>query len=127
MYERFTDRARKVMQLANQEAQRFNHEYEVLVGRYHEDGGPVPPEVFHHIENQLRERFNTFARSERQVFGELKVGEATFRNSLVAVTVVAPETEHPRDFFRRLKDNLRSIFKLQNVAVLVKEVKGKAL
>jgi hypothetical protein len=27
MYERFTDRARKVLQLANQEAQRFNHEY----------------------------------------------------------------------------------------------------
>jgi len=27
MYERFTDRARKVMQLAGQEAQRFNHEY----------------------------------------------------------------------------------------------------
>ncbi len=27
MYERFTDRARKVMQLACQEAQRFNHEY----------------------------------------------------------------------------------------------------
>ncbi len=27
MYDRFTDRALKVMQLANQEAQRFNHEY----------------------------------------------------------------------------------------------------
>ncbi len=27
MYERFTERARKVMQLANQEAKRFNHEY----------------------------------------------------------------------------------------------------
>ncbi len=27
MYERFSDRARKVMQLANQEAQRLNHEY----------------------------------------------------------------------------------------------------
>ena len=27
MYERFSDRARRVMQLANQEAQRFNHEY----------------------------------------------------------------------------------------------------
>lgn len=27
MYDSFTDRARKVMQLANQEAQRFNHEY----------------------------------------------------------------------------------------------------
>jgi len=27
MYERFTDRARKVMQLANQEAQRFSHAF----------------------------------------------------------------------------------------------------
>jgi ATP-dependent Clp protease ATP-binding subunit ClpC len=27
VYERFTERARKVMQLANQEARRFNHEY----------------------------------------------------------------------------------------------------
>src|SRR5262245_39277825 len=27
MYEKFTDRARKVMQMANQEAQRFQHEY----------------------------------------------------------------------------------------------------
>ena len=27
MYERFTDRSRKVMPLANQEAKRFSHEY----------------------------------------------------------------------------------------------------
>ena len=42
MYERFTDRARKVMQLANQEAQRFNHEYigteHVLLGLIMEGG-----------------------------------------------------------------------------------------
>jgi ATP-dependent Clp protease ATP-binding subunit ClpA len=43
MYERFTDRARKVMQLANQEAQRFNHEYigteHILLGLCAEGGG----------------------------------------------------------------------------------------
>jgi ATP-dependent Clp protease ATP-binding subunit ClpC len=43
MYERFTDRARKVMQLANQEAQRFNHEYigteHILLGLVKEGGG----------------------------------------------------------------------------------------
>ena len=43
MNERFTDRARKVMQLANQEAQRFNHEYvgteHVLLGLIEEGGG----------------------------------------------------------------------------------------
>ena len=43
MYERFTDRARKVMRLANQEAQRFNHEYigteRVLLGLVKEGSG----------------------------------------------------------------------------------------
>src|ERR1700730_11641665 len=43
MYERFTDRSRKVMLLANQEAQRFNHEYigteHVLLGLIKEGSG----------------------------------------------------------------------------------------
>lgn len=43
MYERFSDRARKVMQLANQEAQRFNHEYigteHILMGLAKEGSG----------------------------------------------------------------------------------------
>lgn len=43
MYERFNDRARKVMQLANQEAQRFNHEYigteHILLGLVKEGSG----------------------------------------------------------------------------------------
>lgn len=102
-------------------------EYELLVGRDGDDAGSVPQEVFDYIEKQLRERFSSFARSERQVFGELKLGDATFRDRLVAFTVVAPEVEHPRDFFRQLKENLKSTFKLQTVAVLVKELKGEAL
>lgn len=43
MYEKFTDRARKVIQLANQEAMRFNHEYigteHVLLGLVKEGSG----------------------------------------------------------------------------------------
>lgn len=43
MYERFTDRARKVLQLANQEAQRLNHEYigteHILLGLVKEGSG----------------------------------------------------------------------------------------
>jgi uncharacterized protein (TIGR03067 family) len=43
MYERFTNRAQKVMQLANQEAQRFNHEYigteHILLGLVKEGSG----------------------------------------------------------------------------------------
>ena len=43
MFDRFTDRAKKVMNLARQEAQRFNHEYlgteHVLLGLVQEGSG----------------------------------------------------------------------------------------
>src|SRR6202142_1733841 len=57
MYERFTDRARKVMQLANQEAQRFNHEYvgteHMLLGLIKEGSG-VAANVLKNLEVDLR-------------------------------------------------------------------------
>src|SRR4051794_609001 len=57
MYERFTDRARKVMQLANQEAQRFNHEYigteHALLGLIKEGSG-VAANVLKNLDVDLR-------------------------------------------------------------------------
>ena len=57
MFERFTDRARKVMALANQEAQRFNHEYigteHVLLGLVKEGSG-VGANVLKNLDVDLR-------------------------------------------------------------------------
>jgi ATP-dependent Clp protease ATP-binding subunit ClpA len=57
MYERFTDRARKVMQLANREAQRFNHEYigteHILLGLVAEGSG-VAANVLKNLDVDLR-------------------------------------------------------------------------
>ena len=57
MFERFTDRARKVMALANQEAQRFNHEYvgteHVLLGLVKEGQG-VAANVLHNLQVDLK-------------------------------------------------------------------------
>src|SRR6516162_2569175 len=57
MYERFTDRARKVMQLANQEAQRLNHEYigteHILLGLAAEGSG-VAANVLKNLDIDLR-------------------------------------------------------------------------
>src|SRR3569623_395158 len=55
--ERFTDRARKVMALANQEAQRFNHEY---IGTEHiqlglvKEGSGVGANVLKNLDVDLR-------------------------------------------------------------------------
>ena len=57
MFERFTDRARKVMALANQEAQRFNHEY---IGTEHcllglvKEGSGVGANVLKNLDVDLR-------------------------------------------------------------------------
>jgi hypothetical protein len=57
MYEQFTDRARKVMQSANQEAQQFNHEYigteHVLLGLIKEGSG-VAANVLKNLDVDLR-------------------------------------------------------------------------
>lgn len=57
MYERFTDRARKVMQLANQEAQRFNHD---CIGTEHvllalvKEGSGIVANVLKNLDIDLR-------------------------------------------------------------------------
>jgi ATP-dependent Clp protease ATP-binding subunit ClpA len=57
MFERFTDRARKVMALANQEAKRFNHEYigteHILLGLVKEGSG-VGANVLKNMDVDLR-------------------------------------------------------------------------
>ena len=57
MYERFTDRARKVMQLAQGEARRFNHEYigteHILLGLVKEGSG-VAAHVLNNLDVDLR-------------------------------------------------------------------------
>ncbi|QOJ18391.1 MAG: ATP-dependent Clp protease ATP-binding subunit [Phycisphaeraceae bacterium] len=57
MFERLTDRARKVMALANQEAQRFNHEYigteHILLGLVKEGSG-VGANVLKNLDVDLR-------------------------------------------------------------------------
>jgi ATP-dependent Clp protease ATP-binding subunit ClpC len=57
MFARFTDRARKVMQLANQEAQKLNHEYigteHILLGLVKEGSG-VAANVLKNLDIDLR-------------------------------------------------------------------------
>lgn len=71
MLERFTERARKVMSLANQEAQRLHHEYiateHVLLGIVEEGGG-----VAVHV---LKELGQDLGRIRDTVMGLIKPGE----------------------------------------------------
>jgi len=81
MFERFTDRARKVMQLANQEAQRLNHEYigtdHILLGLVKEGAG-VAANVLKNLNidlNRIRLEVEKIVQSgpEQVVVGKLPI------------------------------------------------------
>jgi ATP-dependent Clp protease ATP-binding subunit ClpC len=103
MYERFTDRARKVMQLANQEAQRFNHEYirteHILLGLVKEGSGVAANALKNlniNLDNVRREveKVIPYAATETPVPGRLP---RTPRAQMVI--------EHAIDETRRMKHN----------------------
>ncbi len=77
MYERFTDRARKIMHLANQEAQRFNHDYigteHILLGLVKEGSG-VAANVLKNLDIDLnRIRQDVEAILQRGTIGKQEV------------------------------------------------------
>ena len=93
MYERFTDRARKVMQLANQEAQRFNHEYvgteHVLLGLVKEGSG-VAANVLKNLDVDLR-KIRVEAPNINRSGATFEVGENTIYYALAALKGVGPQ------------------------------------
>ena len=78
MYEHFTDRARKVMQLANQEAQRLNHEYigteHILLGLVMEGSG-VGATVLRNLGIDLRKVRREVERLVRACPDAIKIGK----------------------------------------------------
>ena len=95
MYERFTDRARKVMQLANQEAQRFNHEYigteHVLLGLIKEALSPKLRETAYALAVEVAASDLVVGKEElrflailRDTFGLDKLVTAAIERSAIA-------------------------------------------
>ena len=78
MYERFTDRARKVLQLANQEAHRLNHEYfgteHILLGLVKEGGG-VASNVLENLDIDLNKIRREVEKSVNQGTDMITMGK----------------------------------------------------
>ena len=98
MYERFTDRARKVMQLANQEAQRFNHEYigteHILLGLVKEGSG-VAANVLKNLDIDLRKIRLEVEKIVQSGPDMVTMGTSAF-SSRCRQTIAGPETPFPR-------------------------------
>jgi ATP-dependent Clp protease ATP-binding subunit ClpC len=100
MFENFTDRARKVMALANQEAKRLNHEYigtgHILLGLVKEGGG-VAAHILKNLDVDLR-------KVQLQIEKLIKVGPETVAMSKLPQTPRAKQViEYAIEEFHNLK------------------------
>jgi ATP-dependent Clp protease ATP-binding subunit ClpA len=102
MYERFTDRARKVMQLANQEARRLHHEYvgteHILLGLVREGSG-VAANVLKNLDIDL----NTVRREVEKIV--VSGPDAVTTGNLPQTPRAKKVVEYSTDEARNLKHN----------------------
>ena len=102
-YERFTDRAKKVMALANQEAQRFNHEYvgteHVLLGLI-KDGTGISANV-------LKNRGISLQQVRQEVEKLVRVGPETITMGRLPLT---PHTQKVLEYAREEAQNLNQSY-----------------
>jgi hypothetical protein len=101
MYERFTDRGRKVMQLANQEAQRFGHDYlgteHLLLGLVKEGSGVAA--------NVLKNMDIDLARVRREVEKIVRCPGLFWMGKLPQTPRAKKVIEYAIDEARRLSHN----------------------
>jgi ATP-dependent Clp protease ATP-binding subunit ClpC len=94
MFDRFTDRARKVMGYARQEAERFNHDYigteHILLGLIREGGG-VAAAVLENLGLELERIKLEVEKSITMGGGTLTLGEVPFTPRAKRVLELAVE------------------------------------
>jgi hypothetical protein len=100
MHERFTDRARKVMQLANQEAQRLNHDYigteHLLLGLVKEGSG-IAANVLMNLDIDLRKIRLEVEKVVQHCLGVKQVVMGRLPHTPRAKKVIAYSVDEARD------------------------------
>jgi len=97
-------------------------EYELYVSLQYKDGTPIEGSKIAFIKKRFFDRFGGFIHYHQQIAGTWQIGNATFHKEMAVFRIIAGELEQPRDFFLRLKEELISEFKLEDVAIVERKV-----
>ena len=97
-------------------------EYDVFLPLTYNDGAPVEPDKIADLKRRLQERFGGLTFFPQKMEGLWKVGHATFRDEIVIIRVVSEEVRRSRAYFRRLKGELKRIFRQGDVLIIERKV-----
>ena len=97
-------------------------EYDLFVPLYYNDGAPIEAVKFQILQARLLEFFNgvTFFPQPNQ--GLWKAGGVTYRDEIVIYRVVAGNLRSARQFLRRLKEELKTALKQEEIFIIERDV-----
>jgi hypothetical protein len=84
--------------------------YEILLPLRFNDGQPIPDEVIADTLLELEERFGAVSCETQTTRGFWQHEGASYRDELVRVYLDVPDLPDNRDFFSRLKQDLKARF-----------------
>ncbi len=98
-------------------------EFDIFVPLKHNDGSPVEPRRFRELQVRLVEYFNgcTFFPQPNQ--GLWRLGDVTYRDEIVIYRVVTAKVRPARRFLKQLKEELKRVFKQEEIFIVERDVR----
>src|SRR5438270_8309525 len=97
-------------------------EYDVYIPLTYNDGTPVDPDKIADLKKRLRDRFGGLTFFPQRTEGLWKVGSVSFRDEIVICRILTEEVRQSRDYFLRLKEEMREAFRQEEVLIVERKV-----
>ena len=97
-------------------------EYDIFVPLYYNDGSPIEPAKFQHLQALLLERFEGLTFFPQPNQGFWKFGNMTYRDEIVIYRVISQNSVASRDFLVALKGHLKKEFQQEECLIIEREI-----
>ena len=97
-------------------------EYDLYIPLQYNDGRPVEPRKIAHLKKRLHRRFGGLTFFPQQNEGSWQIGNVTFREEIVIMRILAEESRPAREFFQKLKEELKEELGQEEVLIVERKV-----
>ena len=97
-------------------------EYDLFVPLRYNDGTPIESVKFQILQARLLEYFNGVTFFPQASQGLWKAGDVTYRDEIVIYRVVTSNVRSARQFLKRLKEELKTAFRQQEILIVERDV-----
>lgn len=98
-------------------------EYDLFIPLFYNDGAPVEPRVFQQLQQRLLGEFGGVTFFSQPNKGVWRLGEVTFHDEIVIYRVLSDKAQRSRRFLVRLKKELLSRLKQEEILVVERKVR----